>query len=108
MASPHSALIGGITRTTMPIVLEDIMAQLRAEAESGELWSDDDSVEDSEFVELGNEQDLLAFDDFENVNLAQDPAHKEKLDEMLAQLRTEVERWWTPNPDLSAKLRGGQ
>ena len=41
------------------------MAQLRAEAESGELWSDDDSVEDSEFVELGNEQDLLAFDDFE-------------------------------------------
>ena len=49
----------------MPVVLEDMMAQLRAEAESGELWSDDDSVEDSEFVELGNEQDLLAFDDFE-------------------------------------------
>eukprot|EP01050_Picozoa_sp_SAG11_P020412 SAG11_NODE_3434_length_2450_cov_1.447044_3_plen_110_part_00 len=39
-----------------------------------------------------------AFDDYENVNLAQDPAHKEKLAEMLAQLRQEVERWITPNP----------
>ena len=34
----------------------------------------------------------------ENVNLASDPAHKEKLEEMLALLHTEVERWWTPNP----------
>jgi hypothetical protein len=39
-----------------------------------------------------------AFDDYENVNLAKDPAHKQKLEEMLAQLHTEVERWWTPNP----------
>ena len=45
-----------------------------------------------------------AFDDYENVNLAlsDDPVHKQKLQEMLAQLHYEVERWWTPNPpDLS-------
>ena len=40
-----------------------------------------------------------AFDDYENVNLAQDPAHANKLQEMLAMLHHEVERWWTPNPD---------
>ena len=39
-----------------------------------------------------------AFDGYENVNLAQDPAHKEKLQAMLVQLHQEVERWITPNP----------
>ena len=39
-----------------------------------------------------------AFDDFENVNLAKDPAHAATLAILLAQLRFEVERWITPNP----------
>jgi hypothetical protein len=39
-----------------------------------------------------------AFDDYENVNLAKDPAFKAKLEEMLEQLHFEVQRWWTPNP----------
>jgi hypothetical protein len=34
------------------------------------------------------------------VNLAHDPAHADKLTEMLGLLRQEVERWWTPNPDV--------
>ena len=47
---------------------------------------------------------FAAFDDYENVNLAADPAHKEKLTEMLALLHQEVERWWTPNPPDGSSL----
>ena len=45
-----------------------------------------------------------AFDDYENVNLAKDPVHKAKLEEMLTQLHVEVERWWTPNPPDESSL----
>ena len=39
-----------------------------------------------------------AFDDYENVNLAKDPAHASQLQMMLEMLHHEVEKWWTPNP----------
>ena len=49
-------------------------------------------------VFLGSAELSVSLCGQENVNLASDPAHKEKLEEMLALLHTEVERWWTPNP----------
>ena len=39
-----------------------------------------------------------AYDDFENENLAHDPAHAQRLKDMRAMLQAEVERWITPNP----------
>ena len=36
------------------------------------------------------------FDDFEVVNLAEDPAYRSTLEQLLAQLRQEVEKWITP------------
>jgi hypothetical protein len=39
-----------------------------------------------------------AFDDYEVVNLAADPAYAALTQSLLAELHREVERWWTPNP----------
>lgn len=41
-----------------------------------------------------------AFDDFEVENLAYDSAHAALLQQLLAQLHTEVAKWFTPNPPL--------
>ena len=49
-----------------------------------------------------------AFDDYENVNLAADPAHAVKLKEMLALLKQNVEKWITPwNGTTGGVVRGG-
>lgn len=41
-----------------------------------------------------------AFDDFEVENLAYEAEHQQLLQQLLAQLQTEVSKWFTPNPPL--------
>lgn len=46
-----------------------------------------------------------AFDDFENTNLAAEPAHADMLQSLLTRMHTEVERWITPvNPSAKADI----
>ncbi len=47
-----------------------------------------------------------AFDDFENVNLATDPAYAQVKTELLAQLRALAEQWMTPLVPTAAPVRG--
>lgn len=45
----------------------------------------------------------VAFDNFEVVNLADDPSHADLKKQLLDKLHTEVEKWITPvNPPLAS------